>query len=89
MKWLRVHAELVTLGGTRVVMWLVFLLVAGIQGFVETEEFISDLDKPGELINLLLTFIRPSLIRFRSFSVYRLLFLLMNALFVNYFFKEN
>lgn len=37
-------------GGGKLVMWLVFLLAVGIQGYVETEEFISDLDKPGEYI---------------------------------------
>lgn len=44
----RMHLYLVMSGGTRLVMWLTFLLAAGIQGYVETEEFISDLDKPGK-----------------------------------------
>lgn len=47
MAWTR-NLELMMAGGGKLVMWLVFLLAAGIQGDVETEEFISDLDRPGE-----------------------------------------
>lgn len=49
MGWFRMHCVVVKVERSRVAMWLVFLLVAGIQGLVETEEFISDLDKPGEI----------------------------------------
>lgn len=44
------HLDVMMTGGGKLVMWLVFLLAVGIQGYVETEEFISDLDKPGENI---------------------------------------
>lgn len=47
MAW-TTNLELMMAGGGKLVMWLVFLLAAGIQGYVETEEFISDLDRPGE-----------------------------------------
>lgn len=49
MGWM-MHLDVMMTGGGKLVMWLVFLLAVGIQGYVETEEFISDLDKPGENI---------------------------------------